>query len=166
MRISFADKLSKMVPQSETKAKILASCWDNKDLGTMKLRFRDDHDTWNWKPLVTRCQLSESKSWKKPVGRKNFAGRPKAILIRLSERYQQKHPSNHPIPVYEVRLFELAVMGTYVSVIRHLSVSYRHVICYEKQEDTSKLEKLCSGKRLLDENENQKMKQKIRVQVA
>ena len=42
MRISFIDKLSKMVPQSETKAKILASCWDNKDLGTMKLRFRDN----------------------------------------------------------------------------------------------------------------------------
>ena len=36
-------------------------------------------------------------------------------------------------------------MGTYISVIRHLSVSYKHVICYEKQEDTSKLEKLYSG---------------------
>ena len=35
MRITFTGKLSKMVPQSEIKAKIVASCWDNKALETI-----------------------------------------------------------------------------------------------------------------------------------
>ena len=144
----FTDKLSKMVPQSETKAKIVASCLENKALGTIKLRFRDDHDIWNWTPLVTRCHLSESISWKKAVGRKNLPGRPKAMsILKMSERYQ--HPNNQPhtgiwsstvracsyryylmknntewmistptTSPCEVWLFELAVIGTILSVMK------------------------------------------------
>ena len=46
MRITFTDKLSKMVPQSENEAKIVASCWDNKALAFRdnKAWSRDDHD--------------------------------------------------------------------------------------------------------------------------
>ena len=54
----------------------------------------------------------------------------------------------------EVRLFDLAVIGTILSV---------SLLDYEKQQDTGtgNLENFLLGKKLPDENENQKMKYKI-----
>ena len=83
------------------------------------------------------------------------------VNIALSGRYQ--HTNNQPIPVYEVGLFELAVIGTILWKTT-LSERYQHqqpvhvkfvcfssykyyLICYEKQKDTGKLGKLYSRKK-------------------
>ena len=55
----------------------------------------------------------------------------------------------------EARLFELAVIGTILSVMKK-----------NKKLALANLENFVLGKKLLDENENQKMKQKIRIQVT
>ena len=55
----------------------------------------------------------------------------------------------------EVRLFGLAVIGTILSVMNN-----------NKTLALANLENFVLGKKLLDENENQKMKQKIQIQVT
>ena len=55
----------------------------------------------------------------------------------------------------EARLFELAVIGTILSVMKK-----------NKKLALAHLENFILGKKLLDENENQKMIQKIQIQVT
>ena len=98
--------------------------------GTIKLRFRDDHDIWNWTPLVTRCHLPESKSWKKPG--LQTKGNVNMAEWTISTPQQPDPCITHHIYtlqsyryIYEVRLFELAVIGTILWKTT-LSERYQH----------------------------------------
>ena len=110
---------------------------------------------------MTGCQLPTSKSWKNLLAEK----------ILLADQRQSQYDADWTIPthqqpaqpVYEVWLFELAVIGTILWKAT-LSERYQHqqpahvkfvcsssykyyLICYEKQKDTGKLGKLYSRKK-------------------
>ena len=143
-----------MVPRSETKAKIVVASWDNKTLvGTIKLRFRDGHDIWNWTRFVTKCYFPESKSWKKPLAEKPcwqtkgnvnmtkwmISPPQQPAPYRYMLLYLMKNNTEWTILIptaspCEVRLFELAVIGTILSVAKN-------------NTGTGKLGKLFSGRK-------------------
>ena len=115
----------------------------------MVMIFEIEHDLW-------LNAIFQNQNLGKNLWQKNLAGRPKATSIWLSEWYQ--HPNNQPhtgicsymyylrknntewtilIPtasLCEVRLFELAVIGTILSVMKN-------------NTGTGKLGKLFSGRK-------------------
>ena len=140
----------------------------------MTVIFEIEHHLW----LDASCQ---NQNLGKPVGRKNLAGRPKAMSIwhwvneintpttspyrymyfdcsslQLSVlSYEKQHwvndinTNNQPMWSSTVR----AAIGTILSVMKH-------------NKTVANLENFVLGKRLLGENENQKMKQKIQTQAT
>ena len=110
------------------------------------------------------------------------------MSVWLSERYQ--HPNNQPhtgsYMKFDCSSLQLEVLSyekqhsvsnintnnqpIWSSTVQASSNRHYLICCYEKQQDIdmplANLENFVLGKKLLDENENQKMKQKIQIQVT
>ena len=118
----------------------------------MTMIFEIEHHLW----LDASCQ---NQNLGKPVGRKNLAGRPKAMSIWHWVN-EINTPTTSP---YRYMYFDCSSLQLSV-----LSYEKQHWVndINTNNQPIANLENFVLGKRLLGENENQKMKQKIQTQAT